>query len=106
MKTSSNVTRKVESDNVVVFKGRSKNQKIPTQVLSSRQAKRSEKGDETVQSDKEGENMLSLKQAKFDVFKFGIKGFGKQQQEDAKAPLAIKLGAKVSSGGEFFIITG
>ena len=43
------------------------------------------------------ENVLSLKQAKFDVFKFGIKGFGKKEQEDAKAQLAIKLGAKVRS---------
>lgn len=39
---------------------------------------------------------LSLKQAKFDVFKFGIKGFSKEEQESAKIKLAMKLGAAVS----------
>ena len=38
---------------------------------------------------------MSLKQAKFDVFKYGIKGFDKEQQENAKVQLAIKLGAEV-----------
>lgn len=38
---------------------------------------------------------MSLKQAKFDVFKFGIKGFSKEEQENAKMQLAIKLGAAV-----------
>lgn len=37
---------------------------------------------------------MSLKQAKFDVFKFGIKGLSKQDQETANMQLAIKLGAK------------
>lgn len=48
------------------------------------------------QTDKDDdENVMSLKQAKFDVFKFGIKGFDKEKQEDAKIQLAIKLGAAV-----------
>ena len=42
--------------------------------------------------DLSAENM-SLKQAKFDVFKFGIKGFAKADQESAKIQMAIKLGA-------------
>lgn len=40
---------------------------------------------------------MSLKQAKFDVFKFGIKGFSKEEQENAKMQLAIKLGAAVNN---------
>ncbi len=48
------------------------------------------------QNDKaEGDEFLSLKQAKHDVFKYGIKGFSKEQQENAKIQLAIKLGAAV-----------
>jgi hypothetical protein len=31
------------------------------------------------------------------VFKFGIKGFDKEQQENANVQLAIKLGAQVDS---------
>ncbi len=46
-------------------------------------------------SDKESNEYLSLKQAKFDVFKYGIKGFSKQEQENANIQLAIKLGAAV-----------
>lgn len=47
------------------------------------------------ESSNDEENLVSLKQAKFDVFKFGIKGFDKAEQENAKMQLAIKLGAKV-----------
>jgi hypothetical protein len=36
-----------------------------------------------------------LKEARFDVFKFGIKGLNKDEQENAKVQLAVKLGAKV-----------
>jgi len=42
---------------------------------------------------KEPNENMSLKQAKFDVFKFGIKGFTKEDQESAKIQLAVKLGA-------------
>jgi hypothetical protein len=38
---------------------------------------------------------LSLKQARFDVFKFGIQGFDKEKQQNAKIDLAVKLGADV-----------
>ncbi|RNA33268.1 artemis [Brachionus plicatilis] len=37
---------------------------------------------------------ISLKQAKFDVYNFGIKGLSKEEQDNAKMQLAIKLGAK------------
>ena len=45
--------------------------------------------------DKNG-NLLTLKQAKHDVFKYGIKGFSKEEQNVANMQLAIKLGAAVS----------
>jgi hypothetical protein len=44
--------------------------------------------------EKNDENIMSLKQAKFDVFKYGIKGLSKEDQETAKMQIAIKLGAK------------
>ena len=37
---------------------------------------------------------LTMKQARFDVFKFGVKGFDKQGQLSAREALAVKLGAK------------
>jgi hypothetical protein len=47
--------------------------------------------------EKDPKNEITLKEARFDVFKFGIKGLNKDEQENAKVQLAIKLGAKVSS---------
>ena len=49
---------------------------------------------------------LSLKQAKFDVFKFGIKGFSKEEQESANIKLAMKLGASVIINFVIFFISG
>lgn len=37
---------------------------------------------------------ISMKQARFDVFKFGIKGLDKEGQHEARVALALKLGAK------------
>ena len=37
---------------------------------------------------------VTMKQARFDVFKFGIKGFDKEGQHEARVALALKLGAK------------
>jgi len=37
---------------------------------------------------------VSMKQARFDVFKFGVAGMKKNEQQDANVSLAIKLGAK------------
>ena len=51
--------------------------------------------DESKSSDEGEENVMSLKQAKFDVFKYGIKGFDKEAQQNAKMQLAMKLGAAV-----------
>ena len=47
---------------------------------------------------------MSLKQAKFDVFKFGIKGFDKEAQKNAKMQLAMKLGAAVCQFAYFYVI--
>ena len=52
--------------------------------------------DEEPEMNENKKQFLSLKQVKFDVFKFGIKGFSKEEQESAKIKLAIKLGAAVS----------
>lgn len=38
---------------------------------------------------------FDLEKARFDVHKFGIKGFEKSQYEDARTALAVSLGAKV-----------
>ena len=45
--------------------------------------------------DKKDEEGFSMKKARYDVYKFGIKGLDKEGQESAKMQLAIKLGAKV-----------
>ena len=37
---------------------------------------------------------ISMKQARFDVFKFGIRGLDKDGQHEARVALALKLGAK------------
>ena len=37
---------------------------------------------------------LSMKQARFDVFRFGVSGMGKQKQEDAELAQLVRLGAK------------
>eukprot|EP00096_Caligus_rogercresseyi_P001485 TRINITY_DN12405_c0_g1_i1.p1 TRINITY_DN12405_c0_g1~~TRINITY_DN12405_c0_g1_i1.p1 ORF type:complete len:248 (-),score=99.36 TRINITY_DN12405_c0_g1_i1:61-804(-) len=38
--------------------------------------------------------VTSMKEARFDVFKFGLSGFDKARKEDAEEALAIRLGAK------------
>ena len=86
-------TKKKFASEVVVFNSKksqaTKNQSNP----SLRAAKKELKS----QAKTEKNDFLTLKQAKFDVFKYGIKGFSKQEQEDANMQLAIKLGAAVSS---------
>ena len=39
---------------------------------------------------------FDLEKARFDVHKFGIKGFEKSKYEDARIALAVSLGAKVT----------
>lgn len=42
------------------------------------------------------EAAITMKQARFDVFKFGARGLDKEGQNDARVALAIQLGAKPS----------
>jgi len=51
--------------------------------------------DEQSNSNDEEPTKFDFRKAKFDVFKFGIKGFSKEEQENANVQLAIKLGATV-----------
>ena len=46
-----------------------------------------------------------MKKARYDVYKFGIKGLDKEEQENAKIQLAIKLGAKVCVFFFIFFLT-
>jgi len=39
-------------------------------------------------------DQVSMKEARFDVFKFGVKGFDKEGQMSAREALAVRLGAK------------
>ncbi len=41
------------------------------------------------------EEEFDLEKARFDVHKFGIKGFEKSKYQDARIALAVSLGAKV-----------
>jgi hypothetical protein len=84
---------KEESKHVVKFESKRKKIPDPNAVLIKNRRVRNEENSED--NEEKQEDRLSLKQAKFDVFKFGIKGFDKKKQEDAKVQLAIKLGAKV-----------
>jgi hypothetical protein len=94
---------KEQSKHVVKFETRRR--KTPAQLdnkeagFKSKKFSRNEKDAENKDGDDKNvkrEEHLSLKQAKFDVFKYGIKGFDKKKQEDAKIELAVKLGARVS----------
>ena len=51
------------------------------------------------------EGITTMKEARFDVFKFGVKGFDKEGQLSAREALAIRLGAKPAKqkGTLFFI---
>ena len=41
-----------------------------------------------------GDDEVTMKQARFDVFKFGIRGLDKEGQNEARVALALRLGAK------------
>ena len=93
---------KEQSKNVVKFETRRKKTPQPGVQQDNSRAKRPAKTEEDEKDDEREKNVkreehLSLKQAKFDVFKYGIKGFDKKRQEDAKVELAVKLGARVSN---------
>merc|ERR1711953_1171197 len=53
-----------------------------------------EKSEKTKEKQVEILEEVTMKQARFDVFKFGIKGFDKEGQHEARVALALKLGAK------------
>ena len=57
------------------------------------QGKRNQSG-KVKEKDDESDSEVTMKQARFDVFKFGIKGFDKEGQHEARVALALKLGAK------------
>jgi len=42
----------------------------------------------------DGRKEISMKQARFDVFKFGVSGLDKKSREEANTALAVRLGAK------------
>ena len=42
----------------------------------------------------DGKKEISMKQARFDVFKFGVSGLDKKSREEANTALAVRLGAK------------
>lgn len=45
---------------------------------------------------------FDLEKARFDVHKFGIKGFEKSKYQDARIALAVSLGAKVNTSFYLF----
>ena len=71
----------------------------PAQVVKYEDPrKRSKKREEKIASER-GESILqkeevTMKAARFDVFKFGLSGFGKEDREDAEVARLIRLGAK------------
>jgi hypothetical protein len=84
--------KKLFSNQVIEFSSKKK-QNISEEITKSNN-KLYKKEKNSIKKD--NDEFLTLKQAKFDVFKYGIKGFSKQEQENANMQLAIKLGAKVS----------
>lgn len=108
------VTKKNSLENVVEFNSKKSSQVSGTKVFRPKvskveipkddddegEEKEEDENDKDIFSNKrhssknkEPDEKMSLKQAKFDVFKFGIKGFTKEDQESAKIQMAVKLGA-------------
>jgi hypothetical protein len=88
MKTPA-IKKNQEESKVIVFHNQSQKKKKDVKILISN------KNDNEDQKKMDTSSNLSLKQAKFDVFKFGIKGFDKEAKKNANIDLAIKLGARV-----------
>lgn len=93
-------TRKIPSSSITEFssKKKSSSQGENEKVTAYKKRKSNEKKDD------KNDNTYTLKQAKFDVFKYGIKGFSKEEQENANMQLAIKLGAAVSTNLSLMLI--
>lgn len=92
-------TRKSFSTEIVEFNSKKAKTSKPKEQIATNQTKTASFRRDKIpnqQKNDDKDEFLSLKQAKFDVFKYGIKGFSKEQQENANIQLAIKLGAAVS----------
>ncbi|CAF4022707.1 unnamed protein product [Rotaria magnacalcarata] len=75
--------KKKSSVETIVFQDRRKKKKIGTKPDSS-----------PLKIQQEENVEFDLEKARFDVHKFGIKGFEKSKYEDARVALAVSLGAK------------
>nr|QNH68099.1 artemis [Brachionus koreanus] len=81
-------TKKLLTKDVTYFHG-AKQKKIASEKKTNISLKKDSSNSEVHEA-----KIISLKEAKFDVFNFGIKGLEKTDQDNAKMKLAIKLGAK------------
>ena len=77
---------------VVTYKDPRKRAK--SKGLSKKESKSINQADESIEDPE-----LSMKQARFEVFKFGLRGLDKEGQNDARVALALKLGAKPKKKG-------
>ena len=68
--------------------------KDPRKRSKEKQTSAIKLSDTTKDSNDTSTNEISMKEARFDVFKFGARGLDKKGQEDARTMLAISLGAK------------
>lgn len=97
-------TKKTSSPEIVEFSSKKKSTdeqpvgatKPPAPFRREKIPSNSSSRNRTGSTKDEDDDFMTLKQAKHDVFRYGIKGFSKQEQETANMQLAIKLGAKVT----------
>ena len=88
--------------NIIKTKGTQSNPKaakiVPEVVTYLDPRKRTKQSKDNVKQNlknsEEETQEVTMKQARFDVFKFGVKGFDKEGQHEARVALALKLGAK------------
>ena len=76
---------------VVVYQG-PKKRKIQNSKNDNNATSRGSQNEEKSNEDEE----VTMKEARFDVFKFGARGLDKKGQHDARVALALSLGAKPS----------
>ena len=87
--------------NTPSIQSKTTNEKRPVETIvfsDPAKRKKKKKNNETVESvaEKSSISEFDLEKARFDVHKFGMKGFEKSKYEDARVALAVSLGAKVS----------
>ncbi len=56
--------------------------------------KRKRKLDEGTEVAPTNQEEMTMKQSRFDVYKFGVAGLGREEREDAEAAMLVRLGAK------------